>query len=88
MVQRQLKIEMSEGNWMVDVFNKGDDSGVYDLIAPTSETTLELDSEHMHGFRYSLTGPQGTAFKIKLDDTVIAEGSIDSTETESGSGVI
>jgi hypothetical protein len=88
MTQRKLTIEMAEGNWMVDIFSKGDDSGVYDLISPTSHAFVELRSDDIHGFRYSLTGPKGTPFKITLDDTVLAEGSIDDTESQSGSGVI
>ena len=71
MSQQVLKIEMPEGKWVVDVFNKSGDSGEYDLIHPNTQVKLALADE-MHGFRYNLTGPEGTPFAIYLDDTVIA----------------
>jgi hypothetical protein len=42
----------------------------------------------MYGFRYSVSGKQGTSFTIELDDIVLVEGEIDESETAKGSGVI
>lgn len=42
MSQQVLKIEMPEGKWVVDVFNKSGDSGEYDLIHPNTQVKLSL----------------------------------------------
>lgn len=85
---KTLKITMSEGKWLVDIFSQANDSGVYDLIYPNTSTEVSLNEGEMYGFRYSLQGKAGTTFKIELDDEVLAEGDIDKSETASGSGVV
>ena len=83
-----LKIEMAQGNWLVDVFSQTADTGVYDLISPSKETTVRLREEEIYGFKYNITAPNKTAFKLYLDDTVIAEGQVGSEGAVSGRGVI
>ena len=85
---KTLKITMSEGKWLVDIFSQANDSGVYDLIHPNDVTEVSLNEGEMYGFRYSLQGKPGTFFKIALDDDVLAEGEIDKSEVASGSGVL
>lgn len=85
---KTLKITMSEGTWLVDIFSQANDSGVYDLIHPNSETELALNEGEMYGFRYSLQGKPGTAFQIELGDDILVEGEIDKSEAASGSGVL
>ena len=85
---KTLKITMSEGKWLVDIFSQANDSGVYDLIHPNTSTEISLNEGEMYGFRYSLQGKAGTTFNIELDDEVLAEGDIGKTETASGSGVV
>lgn len=84
---KTLKITMSEGKWLVDIFSQANDSGVYDLIHPNTFAEVSLNEGEMYGFRYSLHGKAGTSFKIELDDEVLAEGEIDKSEA-SGSGVV
>ena len=85
---KTLKITMSDGKWLVDIFSQANDSGVYDLIHPNDVTEVSLNKGEMYGFRYSLQGKPGTTFKIELGDEVLAEGEIDKSETASGSGVV
>lgn len=85
---KTLKITMSDGKWLVDIFSQANDSGVYDLIHPNNVTDVSLNEGEMYGFRYSLQGKPGTTFKIELGDDVLAEGEIDKAETASGSGVV
>ena len=85
---KTLKITMSDGKWLVDIFSQANDSGVYDLIHPNDVTDVSLNEGEMYGFRYSLQGKAGTTFKIELGDDVLAEGEIDKAETASGSGVV
>ena len=85
---KTLKITMSDGKWLVDIFSQANDSGVYDLIHPNNVTDVSLNEGEMYGFRYSLQGTPGTTFKIELGDDVLAEGEIDKAETASGSGVV
>jgi len=85
---KTLKIIMSDGKWLVDIFSQANDSGVYDLIHPNDVTEVSLNTGEMYGFRYSLQGKPGTTFKIELGDEVLAEGEIDKSETASGSGVV
>jgi len=85
---QSLKITMSDGKWLVDIFSQANDSGVYDLIHPNNTTEVDLNEGEMYGFRYSLQGKAGTSFKIELDDKVLAEGEIDKTEAASGRGVV
>lgn len=85
---KTLKITMSEGKWLVDIFSQANDSGVYDLIHPNTFAEVSLNEGEMYGFRYSLHGKAGTSFKIELDDEVLAEGDIDESEAASGSGVV
>ncbi len=35
---KTLKITMSDGKWLVDIFSQANDSGVYDLIQPKDVT--------------------------------------------------
>ena len=88
MKSHQLKIDMPDGKWMVDIFSESHDNGVYDLVAPTNETEVKLEENHMYGLRYNLTGPENTPFTIYLDDKVLAEGHLDKTERLSGRGVL
>ncbi|MBT3136790.1 hypothetical protein KL866_17150 [Alteromonas sp. ALT199] len=85
---KTLKITMSDGKWLVDIFSQANDCGVYDLIHPNNVTDVSLNEGEMYGFRYSLQGKPGTTFKIELGDDVLAEGEIDKAETASGSGVV
>ncbi|CAB9495078.1 MULTISPECIES: hypothetical protein [Alteromonas] len=85
---KTLKITMSDGKWLVDIFSQANDSGVYDLIHPNDVTDVSLNEGEMYGFRYSLQGKPGTTFKIELGDDVLAEGEIDKSEATSGSGVV
>ncbi|GFD71989.1 hypothetical protein ACI7YQ_14945 [Alteromonas marina] len=85
---KTLKITMSEGKWLVDIFSQTNDSGVYDLIHPNDVTEVSLNEGEMYGFRYSLQGKPDTTFKIELGDDVLAEGDIDKSEAASGSGVV
>ena len=85
---KTLKITMSDGKWLVDIFSQANDSGVYDLIHPNDVTEVSLNKGEMYGFRYSLQGKPGTTFKIELGDEVLAEGEIDKSEATSGSGVV
>ncbi len=85
---KTLKITMSDGKWLVDIFSQANDSGVYDLIHPNDVTDVSLNEGEMYGFRYSLQGKPGTTFKIELGDEVLAEGEIDKSEATSGSGVV
>ncbi|BFT31276.1 hypothetical protein D210916BOD24_24520 [Alteromonas sp. D210916BOD_24] len=85
---KTLMIDMSDGKWMVDVFSQANDSGVYDLIFPNTSTQVSLKESELYGFRYSLNAKQGTAFRILLDDIVLAEGEIDKTEMLTGNGVL
>ncbi len=87
MSQQLLRIEMPEGKWVVDIFDKSGDSGEYDLIHPKTQVKLALADE-MHGFRYNLTGPEGTPFAIYLDDMVIAEGTVDKSQNLNGTGIL
>ena len=41
---KTLKITMSEGKWLVDIFSQANDSGVYGLIHPNT-FEIELDDE-------------------------------------------
>ncbi|MEQ3639826.1 MAG: hypothetical protein ABNH03_08710 [Alteromonas sp.] len=87
-MKKALKITMAEGKWLVDVFSKANDSGVFDLIHPHTSAEISFNEGEMYGFRYSVTGKQGTPFTIELDDIVLVEGEIDESETAKGSGVI
>ena len=53
---KTLKITMSDGKWLVDIFSKANDSGVYDLIHPNTSAEVALNEGEMYGFRYSLHG--------------------------------
>ncbi|GGW96949.1 hypothetical protein [Alteromonas halophila] len=88
MKQSTLSIKMDEGKWLVDVFTKNRDDGIYELIAPNQSAEVSLDPDDMYGFRYHLTGAPRTAFCIKLDDTVLAEGEVDESGMKEGRGVI
>lgn len=83
-----LKITMPEGKWMVDIFSKTNDSGQFDLVHPNTCAEISVNGGEMYGFRYSVSGKQGTQFTIELDDMVLVEGEIDKSETAKGSGVI
>ena len=87
-MKKTLKITMAEGKWLVDVFSKANDSGVFDLIHPNTSAEILFNEGEMYGFRYSVRGKQGTPFTIELDDMVLVEGEIDESETAKGSGVI
>lgn len=88
MKQRTLSIKMDEGKWLVDVFTRERDDGVYELIAPKKSKEVSLDPEQMYGFRYHLTASARTPFTISLDDTVLAEGEVDESGMAEGRGVI
>ena len=85
---KTLKITMSEGKWLVDIFSHANDSGVYASLHLNTSAACTLNEGEMYGFRYSLHGKAGTSFKIELDDEVLAEGEIDKSEAASGSGVV
>jgi len=87
-MKKTLEITMAEGKWLVDVFSKANDSGVFDLIHPNTSAEILFNEGEMYGFRYSVRGKQGTPFTIELDDMVLVEGEIDESETAKGSGVI
>lgn len=87
-MKKTLKITMPEGKWMVDVFSQANDSGEFDLVHPNTSTEISFNEGEMYGFRYSVSGKQGTKFTIELDDIVLVEGEIDKSETAKGSGVI
>lgn len=87
-MSKTLKIDMTDGNWMVDIFSQAGDSGQYDLISPNTSTQVTLKEGEMYGFRYSLKAKEGTHFRILLDDLVLAEGEIDKTEILTGNGVL
>ena len=87
-MKKTLKITMAEGKWLVDVFSKANDSGVFDLIHPNTSAEISFNESEMYGFRYSVSAKQGTPFTIELDDIVLVEGEIDESETAKGSGVI
>mgnify|MGYP001026539276 FL=1 len=86
-MKKTLKITMAEGKWLVDVFSKANDSGVFDLIHPNTSAEISFNEGEMYGFRYSVSGKKGTSFTIELDDIVLVEGEIDDSETAKGSGV-
>lgn len=88
MKQCTLSIKMDEGKWLVDVFTRERDDGVYELIAPKQSTEISLDPEQMYGFRYHLTAAARTPFSIRLDDTVLAEGEVDDSGMVEGRGVL
>ncbi|MCU7555476.1 hypothetical protein OCL06_12845 [Alteromonas sp. ASW11-19] len=88
MNQHELRIEMNDGKWMVDIFTDKNDDGVFDLISPNTSTEVALAEEHMYGFRYNLSAPANTGFKIFLDDKVIAEGEVDDSGMLTGRGVL
>lgn len=87
-MKKTLKITMPEGKWMVDVFSQANDSGEFDLVHPNTSAEISFNEGEMYGFRYSISGKQGTKFTIELDDIVLVEGEIDKSETAKGSGVI
>ena len=39
-MKKTLKITMAEGKWLVDVFSKANDSGVFDLIHPNTSAEI------------------------------------------------
>ncbi|MEW9797156.1 hypothetical protein [Alteromonas sp. CYL-A6] len=88
MKQHELSIDIQGGHWVVDIFEQRLDDGVYDLIAPATATTLRLDDNTLYGFRYHITAPALTTYKVCLDDTVLAEGVVDDSGLADGRGVL
>lgn len=87
-ITHTLRIDMNAGTWMVDVVAENNDDGVIDLIHPKTETEVHLKEDHLYGYDYSVTGPEGTPFAIYLDDNLLTDGVINETGLHRGSGVI
>lgn len=88
MTTRTLKLDIHEGTWMVNVIDKKDDDGVYELLHPNKETQIEVDDTRMQGFEYNITAHAGTPFKLLLDDMVLAEGEVSDSGVARGKGVL
>ncbi|QPG06241.1 hypothetical protein IT774_03265 [Salinimonas marina] len=88
MATRTLKLDIQEGNWMVNVIDDNNDDGKYELLHPNKEAEVEVDENKMQALEYNIVASAGTRFKITLDDTVLAEGEVGDTGIANGRGVI
>ncbi|QCZ92716.1 hypothetical protein [Salinimonas iocasae] len=88
MTNRTLKLDIHEGTWMVNVIDRVNDDGVYELLHPNKEAQVEVNDEKMQGFEYNITAHAGTPFKLLLDDTVLAEGEVPDDGVARGKGVL
>jgi len=87
MVTKTLKLEISDGNWMVNVIDENNDDGKYELLHPNKEASVEI-TEQMQGFDYNIVASAGTPFKLMLDDIVLAEGQTGDNGVARGKGII
>ncbi len=88
MVTRTLKLDIQEGNWMVNVIDDNNDDGKYELLHPNKETEVQVDENKMQALEYNIVANAGTRFKLTLDDTVLAEGEVGDNGVVNGKGVI
>ncbi|WP_218355326.1 hypothetical protein [Alteromonas lipotrueiana] len=88
MVARKLKLEIQDGNWMVNVIEENNDDGKYELLHPNKETEIQVDEDKMQGLEYNIVAKAGTRYKLTLDEIVLAEGEVDDTGVANGKGVI
>lgn len=88
MHEKTLDIDLERGNWMVNIISKYGDQEHYELISPARTATVQFHDNHLYGFEYSIVGSIDSPFKIKLDDTVLAEGKISSSGISRGHGII
>ncbi len=88
MVARKLKLEIQDGNWMVNVIEENNDDGKYELLHPNKETEIQVDEDKMQGLEYNIVAKVGTRYKLTLDEIVLAEGEVDDTGVANGKGVI
>ncbi|MAJ68123.1 MAG: hypothetical protein CBB67_003625 [Alteromonadaceae bacterium TMED7] len=88
MLEKTLNIDMDRGNWMVNIINEHADNGIYELVSPARSATVHIHDNHIYGFEYSIVGKADSPFKIKLDDTVLAEGKVAASGISRGHGII
>ncbi|WP_018983296.1 hypothetical protein [Salinimonas chungwhensis] len=88
MTKQTLKLEINDGTWMVNIVDRANDDGAYELLHPNKEAQVEVDENKMQGFEYNITAHAGTPFKLLLDDKVLAEGEASKEGVARGKGVI
>ncbi|GGF73819.1 hypothetical protein [Alteromonas lipolytica] len=88
MLEKTLNIDMERGNWMVNIINEHGDNGVYELVSPARSAKVNIHDDHLYGFEYSIVGKANSPFIIRLDDTVLAEGTIAPSGISRGHGIL
>ena len=82
-----LEIEISNGFWEIDVLADREPTPiVIDTLTNSKTMTISLDSGKDYAYRYVITAPKGTEFKLKLNGAVFAKGKTNKANIARGKG--